>query len=153
MAKDNKIEKNPYGIITPEEVSDREFERLSDFPSQFIRKKLRNGLDSLPGLGMTYSTGPRGALSNFFFRGNEKGLYQIVTARSLNKMFSSEADRYAFLMPEYDRCDKDGKPLTDYQANMMRAADLAYDIAEKRDGDKDKYIDVAMRLIDLERKI
>ena len=149
MAEKQEREKILYGIIAPEEIPEDLFERLNDSPGKFIREKLRKSLENLPGLGVTSSTTPKGALSNFFFRESERGLYEKVTARSFNKMFSPEADRYVFQIPLYDRSDKDGKSLTNYQANMMRAADLDSEISEKRNEKSSSYISAAIDLIKL----
>lgn len=136
-----------YVVLKPQKILDREFERLSS-SSDFIKEILKSSLDSLPDISLTRASCPGRAMSNFFFRGVDNNLYNLVTAKSFNKMFSLDVDNYAFEIPAYDTQDLNGVSLTNYQARMMRAADLAKEIAERRNENQGKYRDFSIRFLE-----
>ena len=140
MARKDKTKNGKnYILLLPYELKKAHFERLNSSP-EYIRKKLKEIYDNLDSMHSTFASSAEKALSNIVFREIGRG----INSKSIMKMLKPDLGRYVFEVPNLINL---GDKLDSSQKQVLRAYNLAEDIAEQKGGYPKDYYPEARNLL------
>lgn len=135
-----------YVISLPVAIPDELFAGRST--PDYIAKKIDYDYSGLPRIALTEAESPRDALGHFFTR----ELGSSVDPRGMINIFSSEAHKFAFEVPEKHTHDAEGKKLYPGYADTFQRMELAIAIADARNCRPEDCFSEASKLIALIKK-